>query len=86
MFRWGDVQRHVRGHARGVFLNVEFATALAAAVLPILDAKRLERHHRACHDRCAMAAACHLTRSMFCPERVNDLGALVAVLPTLLQR
>ena len=34
----GHVERHIGSHPRSVFLNVEFAAALAAAVRPVLDA------------------------------------------------
>jgi hypothetical protein len=57
----------------------KLAAALAAAMFPMLDGERLHRHHRAGHDRRAMAAARHLTRAVLGPEGVDDLRAFVAV-------
>jgi len=74
-----DVERRIGCHARGFVLHVEGFAALAASVCPMLDGERLHRHHRAGHDRRAVAAARHLTRPVLGPEGVDDFRAFVAV-------
>ena len=79
-------QRHVGRHAGGAVFDVKTAIAHRAAVGPALDGQRLDRHHRAAHDGCAVAAACHLAGAVFGPEGVDDLWAGVAVVAPLLHR
>ena len=52
----------------------------------MLDGERLHRHHRAFHDRRAVAAARHLTRPVPGPEGVDDFRAFVAVVLALIKR
>jgi hypothetical protein len=42
-------------------------------MLPVFDAERFHRHHRACHDRRAVTAARYLTRAVLGPECVDNL-------------
>ena len=75
-----------RGHPCGFLLYMEFAAAFAAGVLPVLDAERLDRHHRAAHDRRAVAATRHLTRAVLGPKGVDGLRAFVTVVLALVAR
>ena len=80
-------QRHPGRHSRVVLFDVELlATRAAAVVLPRLHRDRLHGHHRAGHHRRAVPAAGHLAGPVLCPEDVDDLRPLVAVVPALLGR
>ena len=86
IFARRDGQRNIGCHAGSLFFHMKFTAALATDMSPVLDADGFDRHHRAAHDRRAVAAAGHLTRAVLGPEGVDDLWAFVTVILAFVTR
>ena len=83
------VQHHAfgrRSHARRTQLGMEGRLAALAGEFDVLDAELLLGDHRSTEDGSAVAAAGLGTRSVLCPECVDDFRSFVAIVLPLLWR